>query len=173
GLLRIAAGHREVIAGFGALAAVLGLFLLLLPPGGTALPQDSRHILFYSQDCKHCAEIKKELEAGKVEFEPVLIKEYSATLRPLGIEEVPTLLVTGPYEKIFLTGTKAIRRYLASCSAESAVAAGAKKRSPAAAARNQPAGQLDLRIFAPAGSPNDILNPIPDEGLCKEDVKCD
>jgi glutaredoxin-related protein/uncharacterized membrane protein len=175
GILRVLAGHREVLAGFGALAAILTLFYLILPTGGTALPLDQKYILFYSPDCKHCAEIRKELEANKIEFKHVEVKEYAPFLKNLGIEHVPTLLVNGKYEKYFLTGIDAIRNHLF-CKPGSAPAGKAVKKISAAAREKKntsaaPAGQLNL--FAPSATPNSIFNPLPDEGLCKEDVKCD
>jgi len=165
GILRILAGHRDVLAGFAMIPAFLTLFVLLLPSGGMALPAEHKLILFYSPDCKHCAEIRKELEAARIEFEHLQVKEFSATLKSIGIENVPTLFVNGPYEKRFLTGTDAIRGYIASC------------RTPL-----MPQGKLKdagfsgrpgLNIFAPPASLEGILNPPPDEGLCKEDVKCE
>lgn len=171
GLLRAAAGRRETLAGFGALAAVLVLFLLLLPPGGSALPLDQKHVLFFSPDCKHCAEIKSELAAGRIEYLPVNVKEHAALLRNLGIQDVPTLLVNGPYEKVFLTGVNAIRGYLASC-AGGAPASAAKERRRAAPTAHRPAEGPKLDIFPPT-LPGNIFNPPPDEGLCKENVKCE
>lgn len=169
GALRIITGHREVLAGFAALAALLALFFLILPPGGTAIPAEHQLILFYSADCKHCAEIKKELEDARIEAEHVLVKEYSATLKSIGIEHVPTLLVNGPYEKRFLTGTEAIRGYISVCRSPQQPAERSSRRATGRPAADRPA----LDIFAPPAIPQDILNPPPDEGLCKEDTKCE
>lgn len=175
GVLRMLAGHREVLAGFGSLLAVLGLFYLILPAEGPAIPLGQKYILFYSADCKHCTEIRKELDENKIMVAHVLVKEYSLLLRNLGIEGVPTLMVNGPSEKIFLTGTEAIRQYFF-CKPESAHAPKRSQKAPSAAGDNKkPAdhatGRFDL--FAPATTPNPIFNPLPDEGLCKEDTKCD
>ena len=115
GVLRLLAGQREILFGFATLGALLALFFLILPSGGRTLPAEHKVILFHSSDCKHCAEIKKELDDARIEVEHVLVKEYSATLKSIGIEHVPTLLVNGPYEKRFLTGTDAVRGYIASC----------------------------------------------------------
>jgi len=163
GILRILAGHREVVAGFAVLAALFALFVLILPTGGPALPAERKLILFYSADCKHCAEITRELEAAKIEVEHLQVKEFSSTLKSIGIEHVPTLLVNGPYEKRFLTGTEAIRGYIASCRLPQAPRSRTKRD----------AGQPALNIFAPSGTPEGILNPPVDEGLCKEDAKCE
>jgi hypothetical protein len=175
GILRVLAGHREVLAGFGALAAVLALFYLILPTGGTALPLNQKYILFYSPDCKHCAEIRKELEENKIEVRHVDVKEYTPLLKSLGIEHVPTLLVNGIYEKYFLTGIDAIKNHLF-CKPAPAPARRPGKKTHAAVDEKKdnasaPAGQLNP--FAPSATPNSIFNPLPDEGLCKEDVKCD
>ena len=171
GILRVLSGHREVLAGFGALAAVLALFYLVLPTGGTALPLDAKYILFYSPDCKHCTEIRKELEEKKIEVRHVEVKEYAPLLKNLGIEHVPTLLVNGKYEKYFLTGIEAIRGHLVSTQAPVPVMKPSKRTPAAAAIKNNAAGPIDL--FAPSATPNPLFNPLPDEGLCKEDVKCD
>jgi glutaredoxin len=171
GTLRVLAGHRDVLAGFGALLAVLSLFYLVLPAGGTALPRDQKYILFYSADCKHCTEIRKLLEENKIEVRHIDVKEYASLLKNLGIEHVPTLMVNGPAEKIFLTGADAIRRYFFPPS----VPGPAKKGKPnAGVPKNtavQPAGPFDL--FAPSATKNPIFNPLPDDGLCKENTKCD
>jgi uncharacterized membrane protein/glutaredoxin len=110
GVLRTLAGHREVLAGFGSLLAVFSLFYLILPSEGPAIPLDQKYILFYSEDCKHCTEIRKELDENKIEVAHVLVKEYSLLLRNLGIEGVPTLMVNGPSEKVFLAPRQDRRR---------------------------------------------------------------
>lgn len=176
GALRVAGGHREVLAGFGAFALVALLFAVILPAGGPRLPGEAKIILFYSTACKHCAEIRKEIDATGIEVEHVLISEYAATLKALGIEEVPTLLVNGPYEKVFLTGTAAIRNYVASCRTEKG-AGRSRPASPSTATSS--AGKAVVRpadpfeLFPPPGDPGSILNPLPDDGLCKEEQKCD
>ena len=171
GALRVLSGHREVLAGFGALLLLLALFIVILPAGGQRLPKNAKLILFYSTECKHCTEIRKELDEGGVEVEHVLIKEYASTLKSLGIEDVPTLLVNGPYEKVFLTGTAAIRKYLASCRPGSAANSSAPASPAAKSAPASPPGPFNL--FSAPGSPGSILNPLPDDGLCKEEQKCD
>ena len=72
-------------------------------------------ILFYSEECRHCSEIKEEINKSKLEITPMLVKDYTATLKSLGVNSVPTLFVNGRYEKLILTGKEAIRRYLATC----------------------------------------------------------
>lgn len=177
GALRILSGQREVVAGFGALLAVLSLFYLILPAGGTALPHDAKYILFYSADCKYCSEIRRELEEKKIEVRHVAIQEHAATLKNLGIEHVPTLMVNGPREKIFLTGTDAIRRHLRTCEQDPPVSQ--KKQASRAAPRPGKAqtspgqGAGSLVPFSPGSASNPIFSPLPDTGICKEDVKCD
>jgi len=177
GGLRILSGQREVIGGFGALLAVLSLFYLILPAGGTALPRDAKYILFYSADCKYCSEIRKELDEKKIDVRHVEIQEYAATLKNLGIEHVPTLMVNGPQEKIFLTGTDAIRRYLLTC--EQALPAPQKEQTPRTAPRSgrtqatSDQGAGSLVPFSPGGGSSLIFSPLPDTGICKEDTKCD
>lgn len=175
GALRMLTGRREVIAGFGSLIALFGLFALLLPAGGTPLPPGHQYVLFYSADCRHCGEVRKELEERKIAAASLPVREHAAFLKVMGIESVPTLMVNGPYEKIFLTGTEAIRNYLSCQPAPITPAKGAKRAKPAPADNKsgvgRQAGPPDL--FAPTIVPGQLFNPRPDDGLCKEDVKCD
>ncbi len=178
GLFRLLAGHQEVIAGFGALLAVLGLFYFILPAGGIALPLDQKYVLFFSPDCKHCIEIRAELEQQRIPVLHADVREFAATLKNLGIEHVPTLMVNGPYEKVFLTGTDAIRRYLATCQATRAPAASSRTRASGpipAPSRSapQPAQPGKLDLFPSLGTPSQIFSPSPDDGLCKENTKCE
>lgn len=175
GALRILAGHREVIAGFGSLVALLGLFSIVLPVGGPALPLGPRYLLFYSEDCKHCAEIWKELEDQKIAAAHLPVREYPGFLKNMGIEHVPTLMVNGPYEKIFLTGTDAIRAYLSCQPSPSPSAKPVKKAKPAPAGKERGSGQQtgQFNLFVPATTPDQIFSPPPDDGLCKENIKCD
>ena len=113
GLLRWMAGWKETAAGFAAFALVLSFVGLVLPPRVTAIPSDKKMILFYSEECRYCSEIKEEINKNKLEITPVLVKDYTPALKSLGINSVPTLLVNGRYEKVILTGREAIRRYLA------------------------------------------------------------
>lgn len=177
GVLRILSGQQEVIAGFGALFAVLGLFYLILPAGGTALPRDAQYILFTSADCKYCSEIRRELDEKKMDVRYIAIQEHAAMLKNLGIEHVPTLMVNGPREKIFLTGTDAIRRHLLTC--EQAQPAPQKKQAYRTDPRtgktqtHSDPGAVSLVPFSPGGGSNLIFSPLPDTGICKEDIKCD
>ena len=137
GLLRLFAGWKETAAGFATFAVVLSLVGFVLPPRGTALPSDKKMVLFYSTDCPHCSEIKEAIDKDRLDITPVLVKEYTATLKNLGVDSVPTLFVNGRYEKLILTGKEAIRRYLAACqSSEKPIpsrsgVSDSKKRPPA------------------------------------------
>ncbi len=172
-VLRMLAGHREIIAGFASFAAVLSLFYLVLPAGGTlAVPADKKLVLFYSPNCKHCADIMKEIDERKIVFEHAEAIKYADFLMSLGIDKVPTLFVNGPSEKIFLTGTDTIRRYLF---CEPKKKAGKKTAPRGNASHGQGAasssGSLDL--LAPLGTPQQILNPAADQKLCGEEQKCE
>jgi len=174
GLLRLLAGWKEVVAGFAAFAAVLCFVGLVLPPRGMALPTDKKMILFYSPECRHCSEIKEEIDKNKLEITPVLVKEYTTTLRNLGVDNVPTLLVNGKYEKLILTGKEAIRRYLAACQSSG------KSTPPAADVpvfkkeSSSKSGDFgSVRPLPTWGVPNTLFNPPTDEGVCKEEQKCD
>ncbi len=176
GLLRALAGHPEVLGGFGALLAVLGLLYLVLPSGGTALPLDGKYVLYFSPDCKHCSEIRTEIERQGLDVLHVNVKDHAATLKNIGIEHVPTLMVNGPYEKVFLTGTDAIRRYLATCRSGQTPAPKVQPRARGTGPVTQSSGSTKspdtLGLFPPLGTPGQIFSPPADEGLCREDTKC-
>ena len=171
GLLRILAGHGEVIAGFGALAAVLVLFALVLPAGGLSLPTDRKYVLFFSPDCKHCTEIRKEIDGQGLDVLDAEVSGYAPTLRSLGIDSVPTLMVNGPYEKLFLTGTDAIRTYLAECRAKAAPRSN-KRSAERQRTGSPPPAPNPLQLFPVPGSSDQLLSPSSDDGICKENTKC-
>lgn len=174
GFLRWAAGWKETAAGFIAFALVFCFVGLVLPPPGRALPSDKKMILFYSEECRHCSEIKEEINKNKLEITPILVKDYTPALKSLGVNTVPTLLVNGRYEKVILTGKEAIRRYLAVCqSEEKPIPSG--PTSPVSKKRPPPKSEVSgsPSPLSPLGTPNSIFNPSTDEGLCKENQKCD
>lgn len=168
GLVRLLAGEKELIAGFAACAAVFSLFYLVLPAQGTvALPANERLVLFYSKDCRYCAEVKTELERNNITVKHVEVNEYSGLLKSIGIESVPTLVVNDNYQKVFLVGEESIKRYLNACAQEKAVAGKPlkKKNPPKEGEINQ------LTIITPQ---NLFTGPAITQsgGLCKEDQIC-
>ena len=174
GLLRLLAGWKEAAAGFAAFAAVLCFVGLVLPPRGTALPTDKKMILFYSPECRHCSEIKEEIDKNKLEITPVLVKEYTATLKNLGVDNIPTLFVNGKYEKLLLTGKEAIRRYLAACQSSGKATPSVADVPPLKKESNLKSGNFgSVWSLPPLGGPNTLFNPSTDEGVCKEEQKCD
>jgi hypothetical protein len=174
GLLRWVAGWKETAAGFAAFALVLCLAGLVLPPQGTALPSDKKMILFYSEDCRHCSEIKEEIHKNKLEITPMLVKDYTAALKNLGIDSVPTLFVNGKYEKLILTGQEAIRRYLADCQVpEKPIPSGSEAPVTKKRASKESGISGSGLPLSPLSAPNPLFNPSTDEGLCKENQKCD
>ena len=174
GLLRLLTGWKEVAAGFAAFAVVLCFVGLVLPPGGMALPSDKKMILFYSTECRHCSEIKEEIDKNKLDITLVLVKEYTTTLRNLGVDNVPTLFVNGRYEKLVLTGKESIRRYLAACQSS-----GKSTPSVAEVPALKKESSLKSGDFGSVwplptlGGPNTLFDPSTDEGVCKEEQKCD
>jgi hypothetical protein len=174
GLLRLFAGWKEAAAGFVAFTLVLCFVGFVLPPRGTALPSDKKMILFYSAECPHCKEIKEEIDKAGLDITPVLVKEYAATLKTVGVDSVPTLLVNGRYEKLILTGKEAIRRYLAACqpSGMSTPAIPGPQASKKES-RLQSGDSGSLLPLPPLNPLNPIGNPFTDEGVCKEEQKCD
>ena len=177
GGLRILSGQREVIAGFGALLAVLGLFYLILPAGGTALPRDAKYILFYSADCKYCSEIRKELDEKKIDGRHVAIQEYAATAQEPGDRARPDPdgeRAPGkdlPYRhRRYSTPSPHLRASPTRPAEETGVSN--RTRIGKRQATSDP-GAGSLVPFSPGGSSNLIFSPLPDNGICKEDIKCD
>ena len=179
GLLRLLSREQEVIVGFAAMAAVFSLFYLILPAQSTVtIPDHEQLVLFYSKECKYCAQVMKEFEEGNIPVDHVLVTGYTGFLKSMGIEHVPTLYVNNKYEKTFLTGKDEIERYLTSrataiktANKPNKAALQAQKTTGSAegegggvASKN---GLLDLQdkrlkmIFSPS-----------EEGMCKENEKC-
>jgi len=168
-MLRLLAGAQEMAAGFAALVVVFAMLYLVPPVGMTVnLPKD-KLILFYSKDCKHCAEIIKELDEKKIAVTHLQAMEYADFLKSMAIESVPTLYVNDPKQKSFLIGTDAIRRYLLACTSPiTAVEMPRQKARP---------GKRDSLLNMPeAGIPFDILSgsgaTTTNDGMCKENEIC-
>jgi hypothetical protein len=176
GVLRLLSKQHEVIAGFAALAAIFSLLYLVLPVGPTTnLPENERLILFYSKDCKYCSEVMAELERNKITAKHVEVGAYAGLLNSIGIEGVPTLLVSDPNQKVFFVGEEAIRRYMRVCS-ETTNAAGktALKRKPGKASKSSTSSgaELKLDLFTQQGILTGPGKTTPGNGLCKEDEIC-
>jgi len=177
GLLRLLSREKEIIVGFVAMAAVFSLFYLILPTESMVTIPDHEHmVLFYSKECKYCAQVMKELEESKIPVEHVLVTGYSVFLKGMGIEHVPTLYVNNKNEKIFLTGKDEIERYLTSLA--TAIKAANKPNKAA-----QPAQKTTISPEkGDIASTNDHLGlpdqsfkmmfPPAEEGMCKENEKC-
>ncbi len=175
GTLRLLSGEKDLIAGFATLAVVFIVQYLVLPAGiPVHLPPHERLILFYSKDCKHCAEVIRELDEKKITVAHVPVNEYVMLLKNMGIENVPTLMVNDPYQKIFLTGKEAIDRYLLACTASTASGNRARQKARVR--------QKTAPVSSGSGAAVDIFNqpgflsaPTPsaaDNGMCKEDEIC-
>ncbi len=176
GILRLLAGETALLAGFLSLAAVFSMFYLVLPATTTVvLPEHDRLILFYSKECKYCAEIIREFEENKMPVKHLEVNGYAAYLKSMGIEHVPTLFVNSQYQKIFITGNDAIRRYLFTCSEASKTAE--KSKQQVKSGKTKKPKQTDdmgmaLDIFSPQGTLARPGVPTPDDGMCKEDEVC-
>jgi hypothetical protein len=174
GLLRLLSNWKAATVGFASLAVVLCFVGLVLPPRGTALPSGKKMILFYSEDCRHCTEIKQEIDHSKFDITPVLVKDYTGTLKNLGVDSVPTLYVNGRNEKLILTGKEAIRRYLAACqSSEKTIPSGSSASASIKKSSSKSGNSVSESTLSPLGATNPIFNPSHDEGLCKEHQNCD
>ena len=176
GILRLLSGETALIAGFVSLAAVFSMFYLVLPATTTMnLPDQDRLVLFYSKECKHCAEIIKEFEVNKMPVKHLEVNGYAAYLKSMGIEHVPTLFVNSQYQKIFITGKDAIRRYVFTCSEEGKTAE--KSKQQVRSGKTKKPQQTDdtsmmLDIFTPQGILTEPVGSVPDGGMCKDDEVC-
>jgi glutaredoxin-related protein len=166
GLLRLAAGRREMLAGFAALATVFILFYLVLPADSSvSLPADKQTVLFYSKTCKHCAELLKELVERKLQVDHVLADEYAGALKSVGVEGIPTLYVNNGKEKLFLTGKQRVLDYLVTRK-QAAMGSGANRHQRQSSAG---AGQ---NLLNPSGGGFEIVQPPADDGACRQDKDC-
>jgi hypothetical protein len=175
GCLRLVAGEWDLIAGFAACAAVFGMLYLVPPAGGSVdLPKGERLVLFYSKDCKHCAEIKKELEENRTAVTHLAVAEYAEFLKNMGIEHVPTLMVNDPYQKIFLTGKDAIRRYLAACAEPERVpeTRPGKGKSKAGTSASPPEAGAVIDIFSMPELLSGPGSTAAQDGMCREEEIC-
>jgi hypothetical protein len=176
GVLRLLARHHEVFAGFAALVAIFSLLYLVLPVGVTMkLPENERLILFYSKDCKYCAEIKAELDAKKITVVQLDAGKYAGLLNSLNIDGVPTLLVNEQSQKLIFVGRDSIKRYLQACTTEK-TATGKIPQNKKTGQTGTPAktgtNALQIDIF---NQPSILTLPsgtAPATGLCKEEEIC-
>ena len=175
GIIRLLAGEREVIAGLLSLAAVFSMFYLVLPAGVTVdLPASDHFILFFSKDCKYCAEVIQNLDEKKIAVKHLDVTEYSAFLKSMGIDTVPTLMVNAPSQKLFITGKDAIISHLLACTQPQETKTSEKKKTKkeASSAGPTPGGGKAGDIF--------IMPPLltapgataETEGVCKQDEVC-
>jgi uncharacterized membrane protein len=174
GLLRLFSGEKEVIAGFLSFAGVLALFYLILPAGGSVrLPEDEL-ILFYSKDCKYCAEVMDKIKAHNLQVAHLLAGEYSGFLKDMQIAHVPTLLVNRKNQKMFLVGRDAIDQYLF-CKPKEQIPRETVPKT-AAPMKKEPSGKPGIRASEPAAvvPPDDyatqfFIQPSEEEGVCPQD----
>ena len=186
GMLKLLSGEKEVVAGFLSFAGVFALFYLILPAGGTvSLPEDEL-ILFYSKDCKYCAEVMEKIKAHNVPVAHLLAGEYADFLKNMQIEHVPALLVNRKNQKMFLVGRDAIDQYLFCKPMEQAPKdQPPQKAKPGASApaKQHQQGKAGIRAVEPgAALPDDgyatqFFIQTSEEGMCppdkKEDEKCE
>lgn len=174
GTLRLLSGEKDLIAGFATLAVVFIVQYLVLPAGiPVNLPVNERLILFYSKDCKHCAEVIRELDEKKITVAHVPVNEYVVFLKNMGIENVPTLMVNDPYQKIFLTGKEAIDRYLLACA--TSTASGNRAQQKARVKKTAPLSSGSGATIDVFNQPGFLTAPTPstaDDGMCKENEIC-
>ena len=177
GVVRLISGRREIVAGFAAMATVFGLLYIILPAGGSVhIPDDEQFVLFYSKECKYCAQVIEDIEKNAIPVKHVLVSEYSSYLKSMGIEHVPTLYVNNGYEKTFLTGKDAIESYLL-CKTRKDPVPPAVQASSAAPARKAVQTRRDgavshENVLNSSDSSSEISLPDPKEGMCRENEKC-
>jgi uncharacterized membrane protein len=176
GILRLLSRHHEVVAGFGACAAIFSLLYLVLPVGVTInMPERERLVLFYSTDCKYCAEVMAELERNNIVAKHVKVGAYAGLLKSIGIEGVPTLLVNEPNQKVFITGEEAIRRYMRVCSEAKNPAVKSEKKKKSGKIRSQSTAigtDLNFDLFTQQSILTGPVNTASSAGVCKEEEIC-
>jgi glutaredoxin len=177
GLIRLLAGEKEIITGFVSLAAVFCMLYLVLPAGGPVdLPTNERVILFFSKDCKHCAEVIEHLDEKKIEVKHLEVNGYASFLKSMGIDTVPTIMVNGQNQRLFLSGKNAILNYLCRCSpsGDSCEDIGNSSSSDGTTPTNassQGTGTA-IDIFS---HPSLLIGPMSsdEDGMCKQDEVCE
>jgi len=175
-IIRLLAGEREIIAGLLSLAAVFSMLYLVLPAGApVSLPTSDRVVLFFSKDCKHCTEVIRHLAEKKIEVKHLDVKGYSAFLKSMGIDTVPTIMVNALNQRLFLSGKDAILNYLCRCSpsGDACDDIGKSTRSDGTAptvVSSQGTGTA-IDIF---NQPSFLNGPVSsdEDGMCKQDEVC-
>lgn len=164
GMIRLASGRSTVAAGFGAFISVFAFLYLVLPAGNTLnLPTESRLVLFYSDECRHCIELKMEIENRGLAVLQVPVRGHADFLKAMGIEHVPTLFVNEPYQKMFFTGKETIERFLFGKEKGGASKGGSRTNSEVDTGNGLPGVFTDrIDIFQPSGDPD----------ACKETEEC-
>jgi len=113
GVMRIVAGHKEVISGFAGFIITFSLFYLVLPAANNCdCIRNDRLILFYSEDCEHCEAVKKLCRDCDLQVNEVPAKEHGEFLKAMNINEAPVLFVNDGTEKRILIGEARIKKYL-------------------------------------------------------------
>jgi len=179
-IIRFFSGERELIAGFASFAAVFTMFYLVLPVNtNISLPENERQILFYSSECKHCAEVMKYIEENKLPVKHFDVGGYSPALKGIGIDAVPTLYVNDKYQRVFVTGEEAIKRYLLACNqpAQDTSATGKAKPKSGKAAKAETQTKAGGAVLAPdIFGQRSIIPPLgeppAENGACKESEIC-
>jgi glutaredoxin len=151
------------------------MLYLVLPAGVPLdLPASDRFILFFSKECKHCAEVIRTLDEKKIVVKHLDVVEYSSFLKNMGIDTVPTLMVNAPTQKLFITGKDAILRYLLSCSSTPETVVNDTRKTKKGSSIGGPAPGAgtagDIFILPPMLMPPG--GPAADDGMCKQDEVC-
>lgn len=183
GIIRFFSGEREVIAGFASFAAVFAMFYLVLPvSSNVSLPENERQILFYSSECKHCAEVMRYIEENKLTVKHFDVGGYYQALKGIGIDAVPTLYVNDKYQRVFITGEDAIKRYLAACNRppQQTPAPANEKAKPKSGKAGKGKAEIQSKTDGPALAPDifgqhsiiPLGEPPAENGACKESEIC-
>jgi glutaredoxin len=143
----------------------------VLPAAVTAdLPASDHFILFFSKDCKHCAEVIQNLAEKKIEVKHIEVTAYSAFLKSMGIDTVPTLMVNVPSQKLFITGKDAILRYLLACTPGESD--GRKTKGIAPGAVSLPGAGHPGDIFFQPSLVTEQSTSGEEDGMCKQGEIC-
>src|SRR5208337_4654905 len=100
--------------------------------------------------------------------------EYVGFLKNMGIENIPTLMVNDPYQKIFLTGQDSIDRYLLACSHQKAAEVKTTRKTKAQMRTKPDAADAGMTLDA-FSLPGLLTSPslsTAGTGMCREEEVC-
>lgn len=159
-ILKLFMGSKEMLSGFGAFFGVFILFYLVLPVNKEPKLPEENLVIFYSENCKHCKELLKELDEKKIIIPHYLVDESPDLLKSVGIYQVPVMFINQPTEKRFIVGKSNILKFLMPEKKDTSQRKVYKKRA------EKSKSILDL-------TPKNTLFNVPDDSCDERKENCD